>query len=94
MMTSGMPIGFAINQKGNNTYYIYCPKKFGDNCMPGGHMTAQSRCTINSKKRGNVEMTLFLQKVELYFGIVLILKLARKVTAEQVREIFKENGWY
>ena len=23
MMTSGLPTGFAINQKGNNTYYYY-----------------------------------------------------------------------
>ena len=52
MMSSGMPIGFAINQKGNNTFYNYCPKKYGDNCMPGGHMDAQSRCTNRSKKSG------------------------------------------
>ena len=77
MMTSGKPIGFAINQKGNNSFYIYCPKKYGDNCAPGGHIEAQNRCTTNSKKKvmGDV---LFLQKVELYFGIVLILKSPKK----------------
>ena len=50
MMTSGKPTGFAINQKGNNTFYYYCPKKYGDNCMPGGHIKAQSDCSNRSKK--------------------------------------------
>ena len=51
MMTSGKPLGFAINQKGNNSYYYYCPKKYGDNCMPGGHINAQNDCSNKSKKK-------------------------------------------
>ena len=93
MMTSGMPVGFAINQKGNNIYYMYCPKKYGDNCMPGGHMTAQSRCTTNSKKKGNGRCFVFAKGRVILWDSVNI-KIPKKVTAEQVREIFKENGWY
>jgi hypothetical protein len=93
MMTSGKPMGFAINQKGNNSYYMYCPKKYGDNCMPTGHIEAKSRCTTYSKKRGNGRCFLFAK------GRVIVwdsanIKIPRKVTVEQVREIFKENGWY
>ena len=93
MMSSGMPIGFAINQKGNNTYYMYCPKKFGDNCMPGGHMTAQSRCTTSSKKKGDGRCFVFAKGRVILWDSVNI-KIPKKVTVEQVREIFKENGWY
>ena len=93
MMTSGMPIGFAINQEGNNTYYMYCPKKFGDNCMPGGHMTAQSRCTTSSKKKGDGRCFVFAKGRVILWDSVNI-KIPKKVTVEQVREIFKENGWY
>ena len=93
MMTSGKPLGFAINQKGNNSYYYYCPKKYGDNCMPGAHITAQNDCSKKSKKSGNGRCFVFAK------GRVIVwdsanIKIPRKVTVEQVREIFKENGWY
>ena len=93
MMTSGKPLGFAINQKGNNTFYYYCPKKYGDNCMPGAHMQAQNKCTTASKKRGDGRCFVFAK------GRVIVwdsanIKIPRKVTVEQVREIFEENGWY
>jgi hypothetical protein len=52
MQTSGMPLGFAINEKGNVSWYFYCPKKYGDNCMPGAHIQAQNACTQEAKKRG------------------------------------------
>ena len=93
MMTSGLPTGFAINQKGNNTYYYYCPKKYGDNCMPGGHIRAQNDCTKRSKKRGNGRCFVFAK------GRVIVwdsanIKIPKRVTVEQIREIFKKNGWY
>ena len=93
MMTSGKPTGFAINQKGNNTFYFYCPKKYGDNCMPGGHMRAQTECSNQSKKRGDGRCFVFAK------GRVIVwdsanIKIPKKVTVEQIREIFKENGWY
>ena len=93
MMTSGKPLGFAINQKGNNSYYYYCPKKYGDNCIPGAHITAQNDCSKKSKKSGNGRCFVFAK------GRVIVwdsanIKIPRKVTVEQVREIFKENGWY
>jgi len=93
MMTSGKPLGFAINQKGNNSYYYYCPKKYGDNCMPGAHITAQNDCSKKSKKSGNGRCFVFAK------GRVIVwdsanIKIPRKITVEQVREIFKENGWY
>tara|TARA_B100001059_G_scaffold84356_1_gene82386 strand:+ start:449 stop:886 length:438 start_codon:yes stop_codon:yes gene_type:complete len=93
MMTSGMPTGFAINQKGNNSYYYYCPKKYGDNCMPGGHIKAQNDCTKFSKKRGGGRCFVFAK------GRVIIwddtnIKIPKRVTVEEIRKIFKENGWY
>ena len=93
MMTSGIPTGFAINQKGNNTFYYYCPKIYGDNCMPGGHMKAQNKCTTGSKKRGDGRCFVFAKGRKIVWDSVNI-KIPKKVTVEQVREIFKKNGWY
>ena len=92
MMTSGMPTGFAINQKGNNTFYYYCPKKYGDNCMPGGHMRAQNDCTKRSKKRGDGRCFVFAKGRKVVWDSANI-KIPKRVTVEQVREIFTENGW-
>ena len=92
MMTSGKPLGFAINQKGNNTFYYYCPKKYGDNCMPGGHMRAQNDCTKRSKKRGDGRCFVFAKGRKIVWDSANI-KIPKRVTVEQVREIFKENGW-
>ena len=93
MMTSGKPLGFAINQEGNQSLYFYCPKKYGDNCMPGAHMQAQNKCTIASKKRGLGRCFVFAK------GRVIVwdsanIKIPKRVTVEEIREIFKENGWY
>jgi hypothetical protein len=93
MMSSGMPIGFAINQKGNNTYYYYCPKKYGDNCMPGGHIKAQSDCTNRSKKRGEDRCFVFAKGRKIVWDSVSI-KIPKKPTNEQFKEIFAKNDWY
>mgnify|MGYP001452392038 FL=1 len=93
MMSSGMPLGFAINQKGNNTFYYYCPKKYGDNCMPNAHMMAQNKCTNRSKKRGDGRCFVFAKGRKIVWDSANI-KIPKKVTVDQVREIFKENGWY
>ena len=93
MMTSGRPTGFAINQKGNNTYYYYCPKKYGDNCMPGGQIKAQSDCSNKSKKRGDGRCFVFAKGRVIVWGNANI-KIPKKVTVEAIREIFRENGWY
>jgi len=93
MQTSGMPTGFAINQKGNVTFYFYCPKKYGDNCMPGGHISAQNECTKAAKKRGEDRCYVFARKRVIVWDSANV-KIPRKVTVEQVKKIFKENGWY
>ena len=93
MMTSGKPMGFAINQKGNNTFYMYCPKKYGDNCYNDGHIKAQSECTNRSKKKSDGRCFVFAKGRVILWDSVNI-KIPRKVTVEQVREIFKENDWY
>ena len=92
MMTSGKPEGFAINQKGNNTYYYYCPKKYGDNCMPGSTIQAQSKCSVASKKRGDGRCFVFAK------GRVIVwdnknIRIKRKVTVEEIKAIFTNNGW-
>ena len=92
MMTSGKPLGFAINQKGNNTFYFYCPKKYGDNCMPGGHMRAQTECSNLSKKRGDGRCFVFAKGRVIVWDSVNV-RIPKKVTVEQVKEIFIENGW-
>ena len=93
MMTSGLPLGFAINQKGNNTYYYYCPKKYGDNCMPGGHINAQNDCSKYSKKRNDGRCFVFAR------GRVIVwdntnIRIKKKTTYEEIKKIFQENGWY
>ena len=93
MMSSGMPIGFAINQKGNNTFYYYCPKKYGDNCMPGGHIEAQNKCSIRSKKNGQGRCFVFAKGRKIVWDSVNI-KIPRKPTNEEFKEIFAKNGWY
>jgi hypothetical protein len=93
MMSSGMPIGFAINQKGNNTFYMYCPKKYGDNCMPGGHMTAQSRCTTNSKKKSDGRCFVFAKKRHIVWDGIY-LKIKKNPSKDEIRKIFAKYGWY
>ena len=92
MMTSGMPLGFAINQKGNNTHYYYCPKKYGDNCMPRAEIDAQSKCTKRSKKSGDGRCFVFAKGRKIVWDSAN-LKIPKRVTPNQIREIFKENGW-
>ena len=92
MMTSGMPLGFAINQKGNNSYYFYCPKKYGDNCMPRAEIKAQSECTKRSKKRGDDRCFVFAKGRKIVWNSANV-KIPKRVTPSQIREIFKENGW-
>ena len=93
MQTSGMPLGFAINQKGNVSWYFYCPKKFGDNCMPGAHINAQNGCSKEAKRRSEDRCYVFAKKRVIVWDNANV-KIPRKVTVEQVKEIFKENGWY
>ena len=89
----GKPLGFAINQEGTYSHFYYCPKKYGDNCAPGAKIMAQNACTKESEKRGYGRCFVFAK------GRVIVwdsanIRIPRKVTLEQVREIFKENGWY
>jgi len=93
MQTSGMPLGFAINQKGNVSWYFYCPKKFGDNCMPGAHINAQNGCSKEAKRRSEDRCYVFAKKRVIVWDNANV-KIPRKVTVKQVKEIFKENGWY
>ena len=93
MMSSGMPIGFAINQKGNNTFYYYCPKKYGDNCMTGGHMNAQNDCTNRSKKRGDGRCFVFAKGRKIVWDSVNY-KIKKNPSVAEIKEIFAKNGWY
>lgn len=93
MQTSGMPLGFAINEKGNVSWYFYCPKKYGDNCMTGATLKAQSKCSIASKKKGGERCFVFAK------GRVIVwdkkyIKIKRKTSYEEIKKIFSENGWY
>ena len=78
MMTSGTPLGFAINQKGNNTFYYYCPKKYAGDCMPRAEIDAQNKCT-------------FLQKEEKLFGIVQMLKFQKKFPQVRLEKFLKKT---
>ena len=93
MMSSGMPTGFAINQKGNNTFYYYCPKKYGDNCMPGGHMRAQNDCTNISKKRGDGRCFVFAKGRKIVWDSVNY-KIKKNPSVAEIKEVFAKNGWY
>ena len=92
MMTSGTPLGFAINQKGNNTFFYYCPKKYAGDCMPRAEIDAQNKCTKKSKKRGDGRCFVFAKGRKIVWDSAN-LKIPKRVTPSQVREIFKENGW-
>jgi len=89
----GKPLGFAINQEGNTTFFYYCPRKFGDNCMDGAWMNAQNKCTKRSKDRGNGRCFVFAKGRKIVWDSVNI-KIPRKPTNEQLKEIFAKNGWY
>ena len=89
----GKPLGFAINQEGNTTFFYYCPRKFGDNCMDGAWMDAQNKCTKRSKDRGNGRCFVFAKGRKIVWDSVNI-KIPRKPTNEQKKEIFAKNGWY
>ena len=88
----GRPLGFAINQEGDLTHFYYCPRKYGDSCMPGAHMDAQNKCTQRSKKQGKGRCFVFAKgRVIVWDGVNI--KIPRKPTAEQISQIFEENGW-
>ena len=89
----GIPLGFAINQKGNQTFFYYCPRKYGDNCMDGAWMDAQNKCTKRSKDRGNGRCFVFAKGRKIVWDSVNI-KIPKKPTKEQLKEIFAKNGWY
>ena len=89
----GKPLGFAINQEGNTTFFYYCPRKFGDNCMDGAWIDAQNKCTKRSKDRGNGRCFVFAKGRKIVWDSVNI-KIPRKPTNEQLKEIFAKNGWY
>ena len=93
MMSSGMPIGFAINQKGNNTFYYYCPKKYGDNCMPGGHINAQNKCSNKSKKNGQGRCFVFAKGRKIVWDSV-DYKIKKKPSVAEIKELFAKYGWY
>ena len=84
-----MPLEFAINEKGNVSWFFYCPKKYGDNCIPGAHIQAQNACTQEAKKRGEDRCFVFARKIVIVWDSANV-KIPIKITVEQV----KENGWY
>lgn len=92
MMTSGTPVGFAINQKGNYSFYVYCPKKYGGDCWPRGEIVAQTECTKGSKKSGNDRCFVFAKGRKIVWDSANI-KIPKRITPSQIREIFTENGW-
>ena len=88
----GTPLGFAINEKGNYSYYFYCPMKFGDNCYPG-HMEAMNACSKASKARGTGRCYVFAKARKIVWDSKNI-KLRRKFDEQAIRKIFQENNWY
>ena len=93
MMSSGMPIGFAINQKGNNTFYYYCPKKYGDNCMTGGEIKAQNACSNKSKKKNQGRCFVFSKGRHIVWDGTY-LKIKQKPTVQSIKDLFIKQGWY
>ena len=56
----GTPGIFAINKKSTWSYYLYCPKRYNENCNFGpGIGKAVQRCSKESKKRGYGRCYLF-----------------------------------
>ena len=93
LMSGGKPLAFAINQAGNQSWYFYCPKKYGDNCMPGSAIKAQNKCTIASRKRGGERCFVFTKGRFIVWDDKNI-KIKRKTSYDEIKKIFKENGWY
>ena len=89
----GKPLGFAINQEGNTSHFYYCPRKYGDNCMDGAWMDAQNKCTKRSKDRGNGRCFVFAKGRKIVWDSVNI-KIPRKPTNDELKDIFAKNGWY
>jgi hypothetical protein len=89
----GMPLGFAINQEGDTVSFYYCPRKFGDNCKGGAWMDAQNMCTKRSKKKGKGRCFVFAKGRKIVWDSVSI-KIPKKPTNEQFKEIFAKNDWY
>ena len=89
--TGGNPDGFAINQAGTVAYFFYCPK--GAECMATGTIDAQNACTKRSKKQGGERCFVFAKRRVIVWDSTYI-KIPRKVTKDQVKEIFAKYGWY
>ena len=89
----GIPLGFAINQEGDTAHFYYCPRKFADNCKGGAWMDAQNKCTKRSKDKGKGRCFVFAKGRKIVWDSVNI-KIPRKPTNEEFKEIFAKNGWY
>ena len=89
----GMPLGFAINQEGDTVSFYYCPRKFGDNCQGGAWIDAQNKCNKRSKDRGKGRCYVFAKGRKIVWDSVSI-KIPKKPTNEQFKEIFAKNDWY
>ena len=89
--TGGNPDGFAINQAGTVAFFYYCPR--GSECMATGTIDAQNACTQKSKKQGGERCFVFAKRRVIVWDSTYI-KIPKKITKDQINEIFEKNGWY
>ena len=89
--TGGNPEGFAINQAGTVAQFFYCPR--GSECTATGTIDAQNACTKNSKKQGGERCFVFAKRRVIVWDGTYI-KIPKKITKDQINEIFAKNGWY
>ena len=88
----GTPWFFAINQEGKYSYYMYCPVKFGGNCITD-HGRVIRECTKRSKAKGYGRCYLFAKQRKIVWDGKNI-RLPRKFDQAFIERVFKENGWH
>ena len=87
----GTPWHFAVNQEGTYSFYVYCPIKFGGNCVTD-HGMVMRECTKRSKAKGYGRCYLFAKQRKIVWDGKNI-RLPRKFDQAYIESVFKENGW-
>ena len=87
----GTPWYFAVNQEGTYSYYVYCPVKYGGNCVTD-HGLVIRECTKRSKAKGYGRCYLFAKQRKIVWDGKNI-RLPRKFDQTYIENVFKENGW-
>ena len=83
------PMLMTISKDGKSSHYYYCPYVQG--CETGNYVFKSIK---KCEKRSNGSPCFVFAKGRVIVWDDTNIRIPRRVTVEEIRKIFKENGWY